>query len=98
MQTVPNSAHATSTDTSTLETSPRRLPQPTNKQSRLLLQRQRSRLALNFPRPLRNLDSIPSGCIFCGQSILRGEMYRRHDNTLKAHESCFKEVAKGGAK
>jgi hypothetical protein len=64
------------------------LPKPTNKQSRLL--RMCNRLALAPVRTCRSLHS----CTFCGLDIKPGETYRDKGYGARAHDFCFKAVAR----
>lgn len=65
------------------------LPKPTNKQSRLMIQRMCNRLALAPVRTCRTLHS----CIFCGGDITDGQQYRDKGYGARAHEGCFAQMA-----
>lgn len=68
------------------------LPKPTNKQSKLLLQKACNRFALQPPKRA----AAEHSCTFCGCPIQRGEEYRTakvNGFTHDAHDLCFKAVA-----
>lgn len=65
------------------------LPKPTNKQSRLMIQRLCNRLSLTPAKTARTFHS----CIFCGKDITPGQQYRDKGYAARAHEDCFGEMA-----
>jgi hypothetical protein len=68
----------------------RTLPQPTNKQARLMWQRIVNKLAL-LPASVCKLPM--HSCVFCGQDILAGERYHNGGYAHRGHSDCLKEVA-----
>lgn len=72
------------------------LPRPTNRQSRLLLVRMCNRLAISQVRTCRAIppSGIPHLCVFCHQGIRIGDQYRENRPRSRAHNFCFKAVAR----
>jgi ribosomal protein L37AE/L43A len=70
------------------------LPRPTNRQSAKLLQRMCNRLALAPTRTLRHIHTGLFTCTFCGQPIAGGDTYRDKGYAARAHDLCFRAVAR----
>lgn len=66
------------------------LPRPTNQQSAKLLQRVCNTLALKPTRTCRSLHH----CCFCGADIVIGDTYRDGGYSKRAHDECFKQMAR----
>lgn len=62
-----------------------RLPKPTNKQSKRMLQNLCNSLALAPTRECKYLHS----CVLCGTDITSGEMYKDRGYARRAHLDCF---------